>query len=151
MAGLKSLVKDTAIYGISSILGRFLNWCLVPMYVRVLQSVSDYGVVTNLYSWTAFAMVILTFGMETGFFRFANKPDADEKKVYSSSFWFVTLLSAVFLIAMFLFINPIAAALDYQGSESYILMLSVIVAMDAISAIPFAYLRLKNRPYRFAG
>ncbi|MGL5226855.1 MAG: lipopolysaccharide biosynthesis protein, partial [Bacteroidales bacterium] len=67
MAGLKSLVKDTAIYGISSILGRFLNWCLVPMYVRVLQSVSDYGVVTNLYSWTAFAMVILTFGMETGF------------------------------------------------------------------------------------
>ena len=151
MAGLKSLVKDTAIYGISSILGRFLNWCLVPMYVRVLQSVSDYGVVTNLYSWTAFAMVLLTFGMETGFFRFANKPDADEKKVYSSSFWFVTLLSAIFLIAMFLFINPIASALDYQGSESYILMLSVIVAMDAISAIPFAYLRLKNRPYRFAG
>lgn len=149
MAGLKSLAKDTAIYGLSSIIGRFLNWCLVPMYVRVLTNVNEYGIVTNLYGWTAFVMVLLTFGMETGFFRFANKPDVDAKKVYSSSFWFVAFLTAIFLIGIFAFIHPIAAAMDYQGKEDFILMMAVIVGLDAVSAIPFAYLRYKKRPIRF--
>lgn len=149
MAGLKSLAKDTAIYGLSSIIGRFLNWCLVPMYVRVLTNVNEYGIVTNLYGWTAFVMVLLTFGMETGFFRFANKPELDSKKVYSSSFWFVAILSAVFLAGITLFIHPIASAMDYQGKEDFIMMMAVIVALDAFSAIPFAYLRYEKRPIRF--
>lgn len=149
MAGLKSLAKDTAIYGLSSIIGRFLNWCLVPMYVRVLTNVNEYGIVTNLYGWTAFVMVLLTFGMETGFFRFANKPDLDSKKVYSSSFWFVAFLSAVFLAGISLFIDPIASAMDYRGKEDFILMMAVIVALDTFSAIPFAYLRYQKRPIRF--
>ncbi|MGL5318640.1 MAG: oligosaccharide flippase family protein [Bacteroidales bacterium] len=149
MAGLKSLAKDTAIYGLSSIVGRFLNWCLVPMYVRVLTNVNEYGIVTNLYGWTAFVMVLLTFGMETGFFRFANKPELDSSKVYSSSFWFVGLLSVLFLSGVILFIDPIAGAMDYQGMKEYILMMAVIVVLDAVSAIPFAYLRYKKRPIRF--
>jgi len=70
---MKKLAKETAIYGVSSILGKFLNWLLVPLYVYVLDSSADYGVVTNLYSWTALLLVVLTYGMETGFFRFANK------------------------------------------------------------------------------
>ena len=70
---MKKLAQDTAIYGISSIAGRFLNWLLVPLYTYVLTDSSEYGVVTNLYAWTAFLLVVLTYGMETGFFRFANK------------------------------------------------------------------------------
>lgn len=150
MAGLKSLVKDTAIYGASSIIGRFLNWCLVPMYTRVLANIGDYGIVTNLYGWTAFILIILTFGMETTFFRFINKPEADSRKVYTTSFAFVTSLSLLLVAAVTIFINPISELLGYAQQKDFILMLSVIVAMDAITAIPFAYLRYQKRPVRFA-
>lgn len=150
MAGLKSLVKDTAIYGVSSIVGRFLNWCLVPMYTRVLKDIGDFGVVTNLYGWTALILTLLTFGMETTFFRFINKPDVDPKRVYATSFSFVTLLSLLFLVGVSAFLSPISEAMGYAGSEDFILMIAAIVAMDAISAIPFAYLRYQKRPLRFA-
>ena len=83
---LKSLAKDTAIYGVSSILGRFLNYLLVPLYTATLSAASGgYGVITNLYAWTALLLVILTYGMETTFFRFANKVDEDAEKVYSTT------------------------------------------------------------------
>lgn len=70
---MKRLAKDTAVYGLSSILGRMLNWLLVPMYSRVLAGTGEFGVMTNLYGWTALLLVLLTYGMETGFFRFINK------------------------------------------------------------------------------
>ena len=73
MSEMRSLAKDTAIYGISSIVGKFLNWLLVPLYTYVLKETADYGIVTHLYAWTALLLVILTYGMETGFFRFANR------------------------------------------------------------------------------
>ena len=86
MAGLKSLAKDTAIYGLSSIVGRFLNYMLVPLYTAVLPaSTGGYGVVSNVYAFTALMLVLLTFGMETGFFRFANKSGEDPMKVYANS------------------------------------------------------------------
>ena len=86
MAGLKSLAKDTAIYGLSSIVGRFLNYMLVPLYTAVLPASSGgYGVVSNVYAFTALMLVLLTFGMETGFFRFANKSGEDPMKVYANS------------------------------------------------------------------
>ena len=86
MAGIKSLAKDTAIYGLSSIVGRFLNYLLVPLYTAVLPAASGgYGVVSNVYAYTALILVLLTFGMETGFFRFANKSDEDAQKVYANS------------------------------------------------------------------
>ena len=94
MAGIKSLAKDTAIYGLSSIVGRFLNYLLVPLYTAVLPAASGgYGVVSNVYAYTALILVLLTFGMETGFFRFANKSDEDAGKVYANSLLFVGGLS----------------------------------------------------------
>ncbi len=85
MGGIKSLAKDTAIYGLSSIVGRFLNWCLVPIYTNVLPK-NEFGVVTYIYSLTALLLIILTYGMETGFFRFANHDRwRDPVQVYTTS------------------------------------------------------------------
>ena len=101
MAGLKSLAKDTAIYGMSSIVGRFLNYLLVPLYTAVIPSATGgYGVVSNVYAYTALILVLLTFGMETGFFRFANKQGEDAGKVYANSLIFIGGLSLLFVILM---------------------------------------------------
>ena len=92
MANLKSLAKDTAIYGMSSIIGRFLNYLLVPLYTAKISAASGgYGVITNIYAYTALLLVVLTYGMETTFFRYANKSDQDPKRVYSTT---LTLSSA---------------------------------------------------------
>ena len=86
MAGLKSLAKDTAIYGLSSIVGRFLNYLLVPIYAAAMSAASGgYGVVTEVYAWTALLMVILTYGMETTFFRFVNKETENSECVFHCS------------------------------------------------------------------
>ena len=93
--GMKRLAKETAIYGLSSIVGRFLNWMLVPMYTRVLANTNEFGVVTNLYGWTALLLVILTYGMETGFFRFVNKQEEREPmRVYATALYSVGFTSA---------------------------------------------------------
>ncbi|MEE0861280.1 MAG: oligosaccharide flippase family protein, partial [Paludibacteraceae bacterium] len=97
MSKLDSLVKDTAIYGLSSIVGKFLNYLLVPLYTYLLANTDDYGIVTNLYAWTALLLVILTYGMETGFFRFANKEGYDAKQVYRTAY--IALLSSSVLFA----------------------------------------------------
>lgn len=147
---MKSLAKDTAIYGISSIVGKFLNYLLVPLYTYVLQNTSDYGIVTNLYAWTALLLVILTYGMETGFFRFANKEDSDAPSVYKTSFYTLLTTSAAFAIICVLLRAPIAAGLGYEGHASFIAMMAVTVALDAFSSIPFAYLRYQKRSICFA-
>jgi O-antigen/teichoic acid export membrane protein len=147
---MKSLAKDTAIYGISSILGKFLNWLLVPLYTHVLASSADYGIVTNLYSWTALLLVILTYGMETGFFRFANKDDNNPDLVYSTSMIAVGITSLIFAVWCVLFAPQISTWLDYGTHPEYIWMLGLSVAMDAFASIPFAYLRYLKRPIRFA-
>lgn len=149
-SGMKGLAKDTAIYGLSSIVGKFLNWCLVPMYTRVLDSTADYGIVTNLYGWTALLMVLLTYGMETGFFRFANKKEENAQTVYSTSLISLASTSILFVILCWAFIHPISSGLGYENYPEYIKILAVIVAMDAFCSIPFAYLRYTNRPIRFA-
>jgi len=148
---MKRLAKDTVIYGLSSILGKFLNWCLFPLYTYKLASTGDYGVVNYLYGWTAFIQVVLTYGMETGFFRFANKTDLDEKKVYSNILISVGSTTSIFII-LSLFLSPYLGGLtsSYGVRPEYIAMMAVTVAMDAFSNIPFAYLRFKNRPIRFA-
>ena len=152
MANMKSLAKDTAIYGLSSILGRFLNYLLVPIYTHCISAASGgYGVVTNLYAYTALILVILTFGMETTFFRFANKDDENPHTVFSTTMAMVTALTAVFLAAVFLFIGPIGEAMGYPDHHEYILMMASVVALDAIQAIPFSYLRFQKRPLMFAG
>ena len=147
---MKKLAQDTAIYGVSSIAGRFLNWLLVPLYTYVLTSSSEYGVVTNLYAWTAFLLVVLTYGMETGFFRFANKDRDQAGKVYSTTLVSVGFTSLLFTILVIIFSDRIAGWLDYSENPEYIAMLGAVVAMDAFGSIPFAYLRYKNRPIKFA-
>lgn len=151
MAGLKSLAKETAIYGVSSIVGRFLNYLLVPVYTIALPASSGgYGVVTNIYAWVALILVLLTCGMETGFFRFANKGQDDPMRAYSTTLLSVSIGSLVFVALGLLFLEPIAGWLEYGEHPWYIGMMMIVVAMDAIQSIPFAYLRYKKRPIKFA-
>ena len=151
MAGLKSLAKDTAIYGLSSIVGRFLNYMLVPLYTAVLPAVAGgYGVVSNVYAFTALMLVLLTFGMETGFFRFANKSGEDPMKVYANSLLSVGGVSLIFVFLCLLFLQPISNLLDYGDHPEFIAMMAVVVALDSFQCIPFAYLRYKKRPIKFA-
>lgn len=147
---MKILAKETAIYGLSSIIGKFLNWLLVPLYTYVLAQQSDYGIVTNLYAWTALLLVILTYGMETGFFRFANKEGAQPNTVYVTAMVSLFTTSLLFAVLCCVFCHPIAAALGYPNHSEFIALLSVVVAMDAFACIPFAYLRYKRRPLQFA-
>jgi O-antigen/teichoic acid export membrane protein len=157
MANLKSLAKDTAIYGLSSIVGRFLNYLLVPLYTHYMpKDTGDYGVNTNIYAYTALILVLLTFGMETTLFRFANDNSSDSKpivwsdRVFSTSFAVVGTLSAIFLLLLFGFIGPISHFTGYCGHPEYLQMMGVVVALDALQAIPFSYLRFQKRPIRFA-
>ncbi|MDE5922259.1 MAG: lipopolysaccharide biosynthesis protein [Muribaculum sp.] len=150
MAGVKSLAKDTAIYGVSSIVGRFLNWCLVPLYTRLFPE-DMYGVVTYVYSIVALALIILTYGMETGFFRFANHERySNPDEVYSTSLTSLGFTSTLFFALVLLFLEPVSRAMECGGHESYVWMMALAVAIDAYSCIPFAYLRYKKRPVRFA-
>lgn len=146
---LRGLVKDTAVYGLSSIIGRFLNWALVPLYTRILQNTGEFGIVTNLYAWTALLLILLTYGMETGFFRFVNK-EPNAQQVYSTTLISVGFTSLLFVLVGLLFLTPLSALLSYPEHESLIALLIVIVASDAFMAIPFAYLRYKQKPWRFA-
>jgi len=150
MAEMKRLAKETAIYGVSSILGRFLNWCLVPFYTFVLGGPEKYGVVANVYAWTALLLVILTYGMETGFFRFANKPGNKPEQVYSTSLTCLGVTSVLFLILFYLFLPSVAGFLKYDKHPEYLWMMAFTVAVDAFSAIPFAWLRFLKRPILFA-
>ena len=151
MANLKALAKDTAIYGLSSIIGRFLNYLLVPIYTYVINAGSGgYGVVTNMYAYTALLLVILTYGMETTFFRFANKSGEDSGKVYSTILTSVLATSALFFILVLVFLDPISSAMGYPEHPDYIWVMAATVALDAFQSIPFAYLRFRKRPYRFA-
>jgi len=151
MANLKSLAKDTAIYGLSSIIGRFLNYLLVPLYTHYMPKDSgDYGISTNVYAYTALILVILTFGMETTLFRYANDERCKPDTVFSTAFATVGSLTAVFLLLIFGFIGPISNSLGYAEHPDYLLMMAVVVALDAIQALPFSYLRYQKRPIRFA-
>ena len=150
MPGAKSLIKDTAIYGVSSIVGRFLNWCLVPLYT-ITFAAAEYGVVTYVYSIVALALIILTYGMETGFFRFANHERwKDPMQVYSTSLISLAVSSTVFVVLVLAFLRPIATAMECGPHPEYIAMMAVCVALDAFTAIPFSYLRYRKRPVRFA-
>ena len=146
---MKKLAKETALYGISSIVGKSLNWLMVPLYTYVFASPKDYGIVTNLYAWTALLLVMLTYGMETGFLRFANKNKEEAGKVYSTTLVTVGFTSALFALICIFFSQPIANALGYPKHSEFIAMLGTVVAFDAFGCIPYVYLRFKNRPIRF--
>ena len=147
---LKSLVKDTALYGLSSIVGRFLNYLLVILYSYKIPAESGgYGIVSNLYAWTALLLALLTFGMETTFFRFAGKEGEDPESVYGTALKMVGGVAAVFLVAVFTFLRPVASALGYSAHPEYIGCFALITALDAFQAIMFARLRQQKRPLKF--
>lgn len=151
MAGLKSLAKDTVIYGMSSIVGRFLNYLLVPLYTVKLSAASGgYGVITNIYSYVALLLVLLTYGMETAFFRYANKKDEDPQRVYSSILISVGSTSLLFILLVIAFLPQVSSFIGYSSHPEYVGVMAACVAIDAFQTIPFSYLRYKKRAMKFA-
>jgi len=146
---VRTLAKQTAIYGFGTIVPRFLNYGIVTFFYTRIFTKAQYGVITELYAWMVLLLIILTYGMETGFFRFSQNKDNYEK-VYSTSLLSLLLTSSAFLILVNIFIRPVSAALDYQNNHDYIRMFAAIVSIDAFTAIPFARLRRESRPIRFS-
>jgi O-antigen/teichoic acid export membrane protein len=146
---VRTLAKQTAVYGFGTIVPRFLNYGVFAIfYTRIFQK-AEYGVVTELYAWMAILLIVLTYGMETGFFRFAQKKE-DYEKVYSTSLISLFGTSSLFLVLVFLFISPVSAILDYPDHHDFVMMTAAIMAIDAFCAIPFARLRKENRPGIFS-
>ena len=151
MASLKKLFSDSVVYGLSSIVGRFLNYLLVPLYTYHISAASGgYGVVTNIYAYTALLLVILTFGMETTFFYFANREGANAKQVFSNALSAVGSVSGIFVLLVLALLQPISVAMGYEAHPEYIAVMAVVVALDAFQAILFARLRLENKAWKFA-
>ena len=151
MGKLTTIFKDTAIYGLSSIIGRFLNYLLVPLYTAQFSAASGgYGVITNMYAYTALILVLLTFGMETTYFRFTNKTHEDSMTVYSTTLISVGTVALCFVALIFLFITPLSNLMGYGDHPSYVWVMGVTVAIDAFLCIPFAYLRQQKKALKFA-
>jgi O-antigen/teichoic acid export membrane protein len=149
LKAIKRLTGETAIYGMPSIVGRFLNWWLNPYWTYIFINQAELGSIINVYAYVAFLFVILTYGMETGFFRFASKEN-DSNKVFSTSFISLVFTSISFVILVFAFKNDISVALELAGRTDFITIMGITIALDVISTIPFAKLRLQHRPLRFA-
>ena len=150
MASLKKLLSDSVVYGLSSIVGRFLNYLLVPVYTYHISAASGgYGVVTNVYAYTALLLVILTFGMETTFFYFANREGADRRRVFSTALGAVGTVAAVFVAAVMVFIAPVSSTMGYADHPEYIQAMACVVALDAFQAILFARLRQDGKAWKF--
>ena len=148
---LKRLFSDTMIYGLSSIVGRFLNYLLVPLYTYKIAATSGgYGVVTEIYAYTALLLVILTFGMETTFFFFANQYKDRADKVFSTAALAVGGVSALFVLLVVLFEGPVTSLMGYSAHPEFVVMMAVVVAVDAFQAIFFALLRFQGRAWKFA-
>jgi O-antigen/teichoic acid export membrane protein len=147
---IKKLLGQTAVYGLSSIIGRLLNYLLVPLYTSVFADPSDYGVVSELYAWVAFLVVLLTFGMETAFFRFLQEHE-DKEKVFQNGFLTVIGINIVFFLTLLYFNQDIADLMLYSGHNEYIILLGAIVCIDAVTALPLAKLRAEEKALQFAG
>ncbi len=145
---LKALVGQTAVYGLSSIVGKLLNYLLVPLYTRIFAP-EEYGVVTELYAYVVFLMIVLTYGMETAFFRFSDTREK-MKTAYNAAMIPLLATSSLFAAAVLLFDTQIAAALGYSGNAEYIRWFAIIIAVDALVAVPFARLRRQNKALKFA-
>ena len=151
MANLKSLAKDTAIYGLSSIVARFINYLLVPIQTaRFAASGGEYGVITNVYAYVSILIILLTFGMETTFFRFMNREGERPERVYSTTLWMLAFTSLASIVVVLALLQPIAGAIGYADHPEYVGVMYTTVAIDAFMAIPFAYLRYQHRPVKFA-
>lgn len=151
MANLKSLVKDTAIYGLSSIVARFINYFLVPIQTKRFNAAGgQYGIITNVYAYVSLLIILLTYGMETTFFRFMSKEGENPQRVYSTALRMVATTSLIFAAVVSMFLQPIANLMGYADHPEYIWVMFITVAIDAFVAIPMAYLRYMHKPVKFA-
>ncbi|WP_031438157.1 oligosaccharide flippase family protein [Methylobacter tundripaludum] len=150
MSIIRKLASQTAVYGLSSIFGRFLNYLLVPLYTYYFTA-AEYGVVSEFYAYAGFFSVLLLFGFETGYFRFRDKERTGPDLAYSTALIFVVLVNLGFFALILLINTQLSAALNYANHPEYVLCFSLILILDAIAAIPFARLRAENRAFRFAG
>ena len=151
MGKLTTIFKDTAIYGPSSIIGRFLNYLLVPLYTAQFSAASGaYGIITNIYAYVALAMVLLTFGMETTYFRFTNKTHTDSETVYGTTLITVGSISLLFAVLVLLLLSPISQLMGYGDHPDYVGVMAVTIAIDAFLCIPFAHLRQQRKALKFA-
>ncbi|HHU97950.1 MAG: oligosaccharide flippase family protein [Bacteroidota bacterium] len=148
--GMKTLAKETLFYGIGSTLPKLLSWLLSLYWAFALPEIKDIGVLTNFYAWVALLQVILTYGMETGFFRYANKED-NPTKVFSTTFISIASTTLLFFLVSMAFLKPVAFALGGTAMKPrFLLMMVLILCIDVLGSIPFANLRFKQRPIRFA-
>jgi O-antigen/teichoic acid export membrane protein len=146
---VRTLAKQTAIYGFGTIVPRFLNYGIVTFFYTRIFTKAQYGVITELYAWMVLLLIVLTYGMETGFFRFSQNRDNYEK-VYSTTLLSLLFTSLTFLILVNIFIGPVSAVFNYKDNHDYIRMFAAIISIDAFAAIPFARLRRENRPILFS-
>lgn len=146
---IRRLAHQTAIYGLSSIMGRLLNYLLVPLYTHYFLR-HEYGVITEMYSYVAILIVILTHGMETAYFRFSQQESHHKDKIFGTSLFSVSGLAIVFVGAALLFSGEIATFMRYPNNQEYVVWLGIIIGLDAFMAVPFARLRAENRPMLFA-
>jgi O-antigen/teichoic acid export membrane protein len=148
---IKKLAGQTAIYGLSSIVGRFLNYLLTPYWIKFGEfSTDQFGVITEMYAYVAFLVVFLTYGMETTYFRYSSKKGYDSKNIYSTILPTIIFSSISFILVSSFFSQGIANWLIYPGHSEYVIWFAVIVGFDAITSIPLAYLRKQNRARKFA-
>lgn len=150
MSVLKKLAGQTAIYGVSSIVARFLNYLLVPLHTYVFAP-ERFGVITEMYAYVAFLIILLTYGMETAFFRFSTKEGQEPNTVFSTVLSSLVGTTSMFILMAVIFAQPIADWLLYPDNKEYVVWFAIIVGLDAISSIPLARLRSENKAKTFAG
>ncbi|MFW5700107.1 MAG: oligosaccharide flippase family protein [Cyclobacteriaceae bacterium] len=149
MNPLKQLAGQTAIYGLSSVLARILNFLLVPFYTRIFVDTAEYGIINELYAYVAFLIIVLTYGMETAFFRFTSKHN-NSQLVFSTSVISLIITSILFAIIIIFFFPTIAQLIGYGEKANFVLILGIVLSFDAMAAIPFARLRYMNKALKFA-
>lgn len=150
MNPIKKLLGQTAIYGLSSIVGRFLNYLLTPLHTDQFTT-DQYGIITEMYAYVAFLVVLLTYGMETAYFRFSSKHEGNKASVFSTAIISLTITSFGFMTWAWAFKQPIANWLQYPNNSEYVLWFAIIVGLDALGSIPLAKLRQQNKAMHFAG
>ncbi len=146
---LNRLAGQTLVYGLGTMLPRFLNYALLTPFYTAIFIKAEYGIVTELYAYMALLLVVLTYGMETGYFRFAQKSENPEE-VFSTSLVSLLFTSLIFILLFNIFIEPVSVIMKYEDHKLYLRLFSLIVAIDAFTAIPFAKLRRDNKPLRFS-
>ncbi len=150
MAALKKLAGQTAIYGLPSIIGRLLNYLLVPLHTGIFLP-ERFGVITEMYSYVAFLVVFLTYGMETAYFRFQSKKENNDINVFSTVFWSLITSTSLFIVAVFFLADDIARWINYPENSEYVIWFAFIVGLDAVSSIALAKLRVEGKAFQFAG